>query len=263
MFHGKNEWWRITSEAILRKRRTERSLSSGHISTHLLDSTSCCSFAGKSLQSVTFVTVAIISGEPPVSIITVLDTLHIICTLHNNTDRRYYYSHFINNETGQWYSGKPALQKKRKKEFVEFVKFRGVSSPTVPGSRDPALTTGSHSSWIRNNPGCGTPFKQGGAHLGDSATSPDPMTRKNLSEYSPWGLRTPKLGLLTSTLLHTPCLFLPWTLPVPIFIPPKTRNLVRVQLLLEPFLTILVASFSLSYYIYILAFTPVWYINIY
>ena len=173
LFHGKSEWWRIASEVIPWNRGTERPLSSGHLNPpawlHIL--LFLC--WEQSLQSVTFVTVAIISGESPVLIITALDILHIICTLHNNTDRRHYYSHFINNETGQWYSGKPVLQKKKKKfVFVGFVKFHGVNSPTVPGSRYQALTTSSQSSWILNNPGCSTPFKQGGANLGDLATSP-------------------------------------------------------------------------------------------
>lgn len=65
---------------------------------------------------------------------------------------------------------------KKKKEFVfvGFVKFHGVNSPTVPGSRCQALTTGSQSSWILNDPGCSTPLKQGGANPGGWATSPGP-----------------------------------------------------------------------------------------
>lgn len=67
----------------------------------------CCSFDGTNLFR-----------QSPVLIRTALDILYVICILHNNTCRRHYYSHFINNEIGQLYSGKASLQKKKEKKRI-------------------------------------------------------------------------------------------------------------------------------------------------
>ena len=55
--------------------------------------------------------------------------------------------------------------------------------------------------FLNSNLGCSTPLKEDGANQGDWATSQG--SYRNLSECSPWGLGTPKLGLLTSSLLHS------------------------------------------------------------
>ena len=96
--------------------------------------------------------------------------LHIICTLHNNTCRSYYYSPFINNETEQWYSGKTVLLKK-KKVWISRVcqvpqsKFSHRAWFNLPSWNNQFIK------FLNNNLGCNTPLKQDGANQGDLATS--------------------------------------------------------------------------------------------
>lgn len=142
-------------------------------------------------------------------------------------------------------------KKKKKSRFVEFVKFLGVNSPIVPDSSYQVLTTSSQNSWIVNNPGSAHHSNKASERVQRGLAAPpgsDDTWKPSWAPPGVLGLQSWVSSLACFSTVHVSFFF--WTLPFPIFIPNQTRNLARIQFLLEPFLPQPSWStlFSLSYY---------------